>query len=185
MPIDDTQLDRETNAHLVRPATDTVYQALRAWRDTPNSYEWWWLIIEHDHRRYTAIRFEDLRELLGVPDSGVTMHTPLAVLPDRRNNPRDWQHPQPGVVTPTVVEQSAMGTARALQAMEDSPGRVLVVLHDGRLRGILSSAQRTFAFADKLLMDMLDEFEAGGSDDTAPLTPRPEGDDPAGSPQDE
>ncbi|NDJ74932.1 MAG: hypothetical protein GYB65_01625 [Chloroflexi bacterium] len=172
MPIDDTQLDKATNAHVLCPAQHTVHQALRAWRKQSNSYEWWWLIIEGDNRRYTATRFEELREMLAHADLNVGMNTRLADLPPRRSNPADWDRPFPGVVTPTVTEQSALGTARALQTMQDSPGQVLVVLHEGRFRGILSASQRTFAFADKPLMDMLEEFETGGDEDTLILPPR-------------
>jgi hypothetical protein len=172
MPIDAAELVKAANAHVIRPAHDTVYQTLKAWRATADSYEWWWLIIQHDNRRYTAIRFEGLRDVLTYPGLNVTMNTPLTDLPSRRDNPADWERPFPGVVTPTVVEQTAMGTAHALQIMQDSPGQVLVVLHDGQFRGILSGSQRTFAFSDKPLLDMLDEFEQHGDDDTLILPPR-------------
>lgn len=173
MPIDDAQLDKATNAHITCPATDTVHRALQRWRATPNSFEWWWLIIEHGSQRFTAIRLEDLRQVLENESLGVDMNTALQDLPPRRDNPADWGRPYPGVVTPTVVEQTALSTAQALQTMQDSPGRVLVVLHDGHFRGILSAAERTFAFTDTPLLDMLDSFEAGGEDDTAILPHSP------------
>jgi hypothetical protein len=168
MPIDAMELDKAANAHLLCPATDTVYAALTTWRSTPNSYEWWWLVIGHGDRRYTALRFETLRDLLAAPGAGVTMEMPLADLPPRRDNPADWERPFPGTVTPVVVEQNSMGTARAQQIVNDSPGRLLVVLDGDQFRGILSASERTFAFADTLLVDMLDEYEQQKPVDLAP-----------------
>lgn len=161
MPIADSELNKAANAHLVRPAEDTVYSALQVWRSTPNSYEWWWLVIDHGEGQFTALRFETVRDLLQSPDYAVGMHTRLGDLPRRREDPANWGRPLPGVVTPVVVEQDAMGTARALQIMRDSPGRVLVVVNQGQFRGILSASERTFAFTDKPLLDMLDEYEQG------------------------
>jgi hypothetical protein len=172
MPIAETELNKAANAHLLRSADDTVYRALKAWRDTPDSYEWWWLIIDHGDQRYTAIRFEGIRDALARPDPGVHMNARLADLPPLRDNPDDWEHPFPGVVTPTVVEQDTMSTAGAFRAMKDGPG-VLVVLQEGQFRGILSASERTFAFTDKPLLDMLDEFEKPGDSDTQILPPRP------------
>ncbi len=170
MPIADSELDKTANAHLVRPAGDTLYTALQVWRSTPNSYEWWWLVIDHGDAQFTALRFEAVRDLLRDSEQRVTMHTRLGDLPPRRENPDAWGPPLPGVVTPVVVEQAAMGTARALQIMRDSPGRVLVVVNQGQFRGILSGSERTFAFTDKPLLDMLDDYEQGSE---------PPGDDPA------
>jgi hypothetical protein len=159
MPIAETELAKPTNAHVLRPADESVYKALHAWRHAADRQEWWWLIIDHGNQRYTAIRVDRLRDALMRANLGVTMETRLSDLPPQRDNPHDWEHPYPGVVTPTVVEQDSVGTARAHQMLQDSPGRVLVVLHNGQFRGILSAAERTFAFADKPLLDMLDEFE--------------------------
>jgi hypothetical protein len=172
MPIAETELDKPANKHLVRPAAESVFRALQLWRQTPESQEWWWLIIEHGERRYTALRFENLRETLA--KQTISMTTRLSELPARRKNPADWEHPFPGVVTPVVVEQDAIGTARALQMVRESPGHVLVVLKEGRVRGILSDSQRTFAFADKLLLDMLDQFENESSSETVILNQPPE-----------
>lgn len=157
MPIADSELDKSANAHLLRPAADTIYQAVKSWRDTPDSFEWWWLIIEHSGQRYTAIRFETLRDLLKT--GGASMNTHLDDLPSARENPADWDHPFPGVVSPNVVEQSSVGTALAVQMVRDSPGSVLVVVNNGQFRGILAAHERTFAFADVMLLDMLEEYE--------------------------
>ncbi len=167
MPIADSELNKPSNAHIVRPARQSVHAALQYWRQQPGSYEWWWLIITSNDHRYAAIRFSVLRDLLQDPDAGVHMNTPLSDLPLD-------QPDRPGVVAPRVVEQDAMGTARALQMLEDSPGRVLIVLKNGTLRGILSVTERTFAFTDKPLLDMLDEFESSGNDDTMILPHRPD-----------
>ena len=173
MPIADSELNKPANTHLLRPATETVLAALRAWRGTPDPYEWWWLVIEHADQHFTAIRFGELRDALAHDGMNVHMNTLLGDLPPRRDNPVDWERPFPGVVTPTVVDQATIGTARALRLVQDSPARVLVVLADGAFKGILAAGERTFAFADQPLLDMLEQFEAPGDSDTHILPPRP------------
>lgn len=172
MPIADTELNKPANKYLLRPADESIYHALQTWKQSSDSQEWWWLIIEHGDRRYTALRFETLRDALA--KGVIAMAARLADLPPRRENPADWQHPFPGIVTPVIVEQEAIGTARALQMVRESPGHVLVVLNNGRVRGILSDSQRTFAFADKLLLDMLDQFEQESGSETVILNQPPE-----------
>lgn len=161
MPIADTELHKPANSHIYAPASATILDALRTWRATADSYEWWWLIIGHADRTFTAIRFEGFRQLLTQPETQVTMATRLDALPEQRENPLDWNRPHPGVVTPTVVEQDEMGAARAQQVARSSPGGLLIVTRYGDLAGILSTSHRTFAFTDELLVDMLDEFEHG------------------------
>jgi hypothetical protein len=171
MPIADVELDKLARAYLLRPASETVFTALRAWRSAPDSYEWWWLVIQHDDQLYTAIRFAELRDLLVWPKHGVHMNTPLADLPYRRDNPNDPERPLPGVVSPNVVDGATVQTARALEMTQASPGQVLIVLQDGKFRGILGVTSRTFAFADKPLLDLLEEFEMGGESETI-IVPR-------------
>lgn len=185
MPIADAELHKPAHAHLLRPAAETVFTALRAWRDTPGRQEWWWLIIQHDDRLYTALRFSDLRDLLALGKRGAHMNTPLADLPYRRANPSDPDRPLPGAVSPTVVDGAQVSTARALEMVRESPGWVLVVLDGGKFRGILTESARTFAFADTPLLDMLETFETGGESETI-IVPRStpdedttEGDPPA------
>jgi hypothetical protein len=173
MPVAENELNKAGNAHLIRPATETVFTALRAWRDTPGRDEWWWLIIQHDARLYTAIRFGSVRDLLARRKREVHMNTPLAELPYERPNPDDPDQPLPGVVSPTVVDGAEINTARALDRVQASPGQVVIVLQDGVFQGILSGTSRTFAFADKPLLDMLEDFEMGGESETIikPKTP--------------
>jgi hypothetical protein len=173
MPVAESELKKAANAHLIRPATETVFTALRAWRDTPGRYEWWWLVIQHDARLYTAIRFGGVRDLLVQRKREVHMNTPLAELPYQRPNPDDPDQALPGVVSPTVIDGAEVNTARALDMVETSPGQVVIVLQNGVFQGILSSASRTFAFADKPLLDMLNDFEMGGESATiiVPKTP--------------
>ncbi len=166
MPVAETELKKAANAHLIRPATETVFTALRAWRDTSGRYEWWWLVIQHDARLYTAIRFGSLRDLLVQRKRDVHMNTPLADLPYQRENPDDPDHPRSGVVSPTVIDGAAVNTAHALDIVETSPGQVVIVLQDGVFQGILSGTSRTFAFADKPLLDLLENFEMGGESAT-------------------
>jgi hypothetical protein len=187
MPIADAEMNKSANAYLCRPATETVFTALRAWRDTPDSFEWWWLIIEHGERQYTAIRLAGLRDLLVQRKRGVHMNTPLADLPYQRPNPDDPDHPLPGVVSAAVVDSEAVNTTRALEMVQASPGQVLVVLQNGKFRGILSATSRTFAFSDKPLLDLLNDFEMGGESETIIVPRSPSGedavvDDPSGGP---
>jgi hypothetical protein len=171
MPITDAELNKPAHAHLLRPASETVFTALRAWRDAPARYEWWRLIIQHGDRQYTAIRFAELRDLLVRQKRSVHMNTALADLPYRRDNPDDAAHPLPGVVSPTVVDGETVSPTRALEMAQASPGQVLIVLQDGKFRGILCVTSRTFAFADKPLLDLLEEFEMGGESETI-IVPR-------------
>lgn len=180
MPIADVELDRLARAHLLRPASETVFTALRAWRSAPDSYEWWWLVIQHPDQVYTAIRFEELRDLLTRQKPGVHMNTLLADLPPRRADPADPGRALPGVVVPDVVDGEAIQTARALEMMQTSPGQVLVVLQDGHYRGILGVINRTFAFPDKPLLDLLATFEMGGESETIIVPRAASGDDSPG-----
>ena len=159
MPIPDATLARPLNAHLWRPAHETVLDALRAWRATPMSAGWWWLVIDHGSERFTALRFDTLRQMLVRPDLGVTMETRLADLPVARHNPTDWTQPLPGVIEPQTVDQDAVSEARARHLQQNSPANLLVVLRDGVFRGVLSGSERTFAFTDDLLLDMIEQYE--------------------------
>ncbi len=157
MPLPDSLLDKPLNAHRCRPAGETVLAALRDWRGTPGAASWWWLVIDHGQGRFTATRFDSLRQMLARPALGVTMATRLADLPAHAE-------PLPGVVTPPTVEQDAATPAQARQLQAASPGGMLVVLRDGAFRGVLASAERTFAFTDRPLLDMIEQYEqVGGS----------------------
>ncbi len=166
MPVTDADLNQPAHAHLLRPATETVFSALRVWRDTPGRQEWWWLVIEHDAQRYTALRFSELRDLLVQRKRRTHMNTPLTKLPARRDNPDDPDHPLPGVVTPIVVDGAVTGAAAAREIAHTSPGQVVVIVQDGQFQGIISITSRTFAFADKPLLDLLEDFEMGGESET-------------------
>lgn len=168
MPIADAFLDRPLNAHIWRPARDTVLDALRTWRATPLSAVWWWLVIDHGSGRFTALRFDTLRQLLLRPDLGVTMLTPLGNLPPAQHNPADWTQPVPGVIEPRTVDMDEISPSRARQIQANSPANLLVVLRDGFFRGVLAGSERTFAFTDDLLLDMLEHYEqqAAESPDT-------------------
>lgn len=170
MPIADATLARPLNAHLWRPAHDTVLDALRAWRAAPKSAVWWWLVIDHGSGHFTALRFDTLRQLLGRPDLGVTMNTRLADLPPARHNPADWTQPVPGVIEPRTVDQDGVSEARARTLQQNSSANLLIVLRDGIFRGVLAGSERTFAFTDDLLLDMLEQYEqqAAESSDTSP-----------------
>ena len=163
MPISTLELHKPSNVYRQQPDTATVLDALRDWHGTSESYEWWWLVIDHgitrSDSRFTAIRFEDVRALLSQRETQVAMTTLLGDLPPYRDNPVNWQQPFPGVITPPVIEQASMGTARALQLVRNTPGGLVVVVNDGTLAGILSTSERTFAFTDNLLVDMLESFE--------------------------
>jgi hypothetical protein len=174
MPIADAEFSKSTHAHLIRPATEPVLAALRAWRDAPDHVEWWWLIVQHSDQLYTAIRFAELRDALRDPDIQVHMNTPLAELPYRRPNPADPDHPFPGVVTPRVVDGDALTTEEAQRMIHDSPGGVLVALRQGHFRGILSAAAPTTSVADPPLIELLGQFEKHLDTETAILPIRDE-----------
>lgn len=174
MPIPDSLLDKPQNAHLRRPAHETVYEALRAWRFTPHAADWWWLVIDHGGGAFRAAQFETLERMLRRPELNVTMRTRLADLPSAQD-----EHGVPGVLDPQTVEQNALTSAAARQAKASSPGHVLIVLRSGAFRGILASAERTFAFTDHPLMDMLDQYEqqtaASSGSDSPSSPPEPPG----------
>lgn len=166
MPIADTELDKPVNAYIVCPASSTVLEALEAWRSTPDSYEWWWLVIDHGGQRFTALRFEALRDLLTQPSCGVDMDTLLGDLPSGSDNPADWSQPFVGAYTPDTVDQTRLSAAQAMQQVRTAPGQILIVLNGTELRGILTGSQRTFTFTDRHLLDMLADYEQTG---TSPL----------------
>ncbi len=171
MPIADTELDKPVNAYIACPASNTVLDAIEAWRSTPDSYEWWWLIIDYGDGRYNALRFEALRDLLTQPDYGITMETELGDLPCGYDNPDDWSHPVVGAYVPDTVDQNDLSAAQAMQLVRNAPGQILIVLNGQQLRGILTGSQRTFTFTDRHLLDMLSDYEQSGT--PPPAAPGP------------
>lgn len=157
MPLLDSLLEKPLNAHRCRPAGETVFEALRDWRATRGAASWWWLVIDRGQGQFAAMRFEMLRQMLARTEPGVTMATRLADLPAQDD-------PLPGVIAPPTVEQDAVTPAQVRQLQAASPGGLVVVLRNGAFRGILTSAERTFAFTDRPLLDMIERYEqAGGS----------------------
>jgi hypothetical protein len=163
MPISDDRLQSDVNAHIVVPAAATVFEALQQWRTGHPRFgkgrEWWWLIIEYQVGQYTAIPFEQLRELLMTEQFGVNHSTLLSTLPPARDNPEDWANPLPGVVIARVVEKNSLSTSAALRQAENSPGNLLVVIDQGKLVGIINKRMRNFAMANQSLLDLLEEME--------------------------
>jgi hypothetical protein len=163
MPISDDRLQSDVNAHILVPATSTVYEALQQWRSGHPRFgkgrEWWWLIIEYDAGHYTAIAFEQLRELLMHEKFGVKHSTVLNTLPVAKDNPDDWAKPLPGVVAARVVEKNTLSTSAALRQAENSAGNLLVVIHQGNFVGIINKRMRNFAMANQSLLDLLEEME--------------------------
>ncbi|WP_119068502.1 hypothetical protein [Aggregatilinea lenta] len=168
MPISDVEIDKPENAYLVCSASDTVLDALRAWRNTPNAYEWWWLVIDYGDQHYNVLRFEALRDLLTQPDYKVGMDTELGDLPCGYDNPDDWSHPFVGAYVPDTVDQNDLSAAQAMQQVRNAPGQILIVLNGSQLRGILTGSQRTFTFTDKHLLDMLSTYEQAGTPPAPP-----------------
>lgn len=162
MPISDDRLYAEVNAHILASATDTVRQAVKAWQAGRSRWgvgrEWWWLIIQYDNGLYTAIAFEQLRDLLASPDVDVDFDTRLSALPAEDHS--DWRNPKPGVIATRVVDKERYSTANALHLAENAPGNMLVVMENGEFSGILSKRMRNFAMADLSLLNLLEELEA-------------------------
>jgi hypothetical protein len=172
MPIPDSELAQSFHAHIYRAATDSVYAALQAWRTTPGSRAWWWLVIEHDMQLYTAIRFSELYSLLKPVDAPVHMNTPLAELPHWRKNPNNPTRALPGIVTPLIVEQDGISMAQAQESVQESPENIVVVLRNKLFRGILTSGEHPFGFTDEPILDLLDQWESGGDNQTIVLPRR-------------
>lgn len=163
MPISPDAL---SHAYLVRPAHESLHTTLHVWRDTLNSQESWWLIIQHDDGRYTAARFADLRMMLPHPDLTVHMNTFLAELPARADDGS-----RPGVVAPLIADMAATDAARAEGLRDQSPGGVLIVMEDGAFKGILSQAMPAPASVSRSLRDILAAYDRLGNDDTVILPP--------------
>ncbi len=180
MPISDDRLYAEVNAHILGDATDTVREVLKAWQNGNARWgigrEWWWLIIQYDGGLYTAIAFEQLRDLLASPDFDVNFDTRLSALPAEDTS--DWRHPKPGVVAARVVDKKRYSTANALHLAENAPGNMLVVTEDGQFVGVLSKRMRNFAMADLSLLNLIEELEtkeaASPTPPTAPASPTPD-----------
>lgn len=177
MPLTDADLNRAAHAHLLHSATDSVYHALRAWRDTPHCAEWWWLIIAHDDSDYTALRFETLREMLRNPHTAIHMNTLLQDLPGPRPDPEHPDRQLPGVIMPETVEAAILSGDAARAAAQASEGGLLIVLHDGLFRGIISTGTRSFEFTDRPLLLLLDDFEGHGEPEETEVLPRQGWDD--------
>lgn len=162
MPISDERLNAEVNAHILASATDTVRQAVKAWQTGRSRWgagrEWWWLIIQYDSGLYTAIAFEQLRDLLASPDVDVNFDTRLSALPAEDNS--NWRDPKIGVIAARVVDKGRYSTANALHLAENAPGNMLIVTANGEFKGILSKRMRNFAMADLSLLNLLEEMEA-------------------------
>ena len=162
LPISDERLYAEVNAHILASATDTVRQVVKAWQTGRSRWgvgrEWWWLIIQYDSGLYTAIAFEQLRDLLASPHVDVNFDTRLSALPVEDNS--DWRNPKPGVIAARVVDKDRYSTANALHLAENAPGNMLIVTANGEFKGILSKRMRNFAMADLSLLNLLEELEA-------------------------
>ncbi|MBI5928056.1 MAG: hypothetical protein HY862_02015 [Chloroflexi bacterium] len=162
MPISDDRLYAEGNAYIGVSAKQTVRDALRQWSKDATRWgtprEWWWLVIEHDRHQFSAIPFEQLRDLLNQAGSGVTMDTQLADLPEATQQLDSWQL-TPGIVYTKLVDKNTTTTAVALQLAEESPGQLLVVTTQGQCVGIISKRTRSFAMATFSLLKMIEEDE--------------------------
>lgn len=173
MPISDDRLYAEGNAYLLMPAQYTIWDALHEWSKGATRWgtprEWWWLVIEHEGAQFTAIPFEQLRDLLGQTEPTVFMSTQLGDLPRALPQPNHWLL-EPGVVLAKTVDKEATTTTVALQLAEDSPGQVLVVTTQGQCVGIMSKRTRSFAMATLSLLKMLeaDEQRSTHNSDAAP-----------------
>lgn len=162
MPISDDRLYAEVNAHILAAATDTVREAVNAWKKGNDRWgigrEWWWLVIQYDSGLYSAIAFEQLRDLLASPDVDVNFDTRLSALPAEDTS--DWRNPKPGVVAARVVNKTRYSTANALHLAENAPGNMLVVTENNEFVGVLSKRMRNFAMADLSLLNLIEELEA-------------------------
>lgn len=162
MPISEERLYAEVNAHILVESTDTVQHAVKAWQAGHPRWgtgrEWWWLVIQYDSGHYSAIAFEQLRDLLADKTVDVDFSTPLNALPVE--NTSDWRNPKLGVIATRVVDKSRYSTANALHLAENAPGNMLVVTDNTEFIGILSKRMRNFAMADLSLLNLLEEFES-------------------------
>ncbi|MCQ3929570.1 MAG: hypothetical protein DPW16_03850 [Chloroflexi bacterium] len=160
MPISEDRLYADGNAYILVAAYQTVRHALHEWSRGATRWgaprEWWWLVIEHEGPRFAAIPFEQLRDLLN--QSGITMDTYLADLPEALGQSDSWQL-NPGVIHTRVVDKTTTTTATALQQAEESPGQLLVVTSRGQCVGIISKRSRSFAMATLSLLKMIEEDE--------------------------
>jgi hypothetical protein len=174
MPIADDRLQADTNAYILMQANQTIRDALIEWSKggtrwgTPR--EWWWLVIENGSQKFTAIPFEQIRDLLGQGHPSVTMETRLAELPEATQHPESW-HLSPGVIMGKVADKNNYNTATALQLAENSPGQLLVITEQGKCVGILSKRTRSFAMATLSLLKMLEDDEKNLFSST-PSTPQ-------------
>ncbi len=162
MPISDDRLYADGNAYILVAAHQTVRYALREWSHSTTRWgtprEWWWLVIEHDGPHFTAIPFEQLRDLLSQTGSPITMDTRLADLPEALPQSDSWQL-KPGIIRTKTVDKITTTTTTALQQAENSPGQLLVVTSHGQCVGIISKRSRSFAMATLSLLKMIEQDE--------------------------
>ena len=166
MPISDAELNKPVNACVSRMGEETVHAALQTWRDTGDSYEWWWLVIAHGEQHFTAVRFEGLRDMLLNSEIDVHMNTHLRDLPHEQPNPANPQRALPGVITPPVVQRAELDDDEAHQYLGAHPDTLVVVVEGSELKGIVSGAERQYGFSGLSLRALLEDFDEVGDADT-------------------
>jgi len=156
MPIATSELKRD---FIVVDESATVAQVRDRVADTQN--KWTYIIVRLDDGRYAVLRLKELIQALQGQSDILTpemLDTPLSSLPDLLATRAD------------AVEQASMGTGRARQVLNKTPGKRLVVLAEGEVIGLLAMEARA---ADKDVdLNWLDESLPFAPPKPAPPIPK-------------
>lgn len=123
MPIQQATLEAPENRYLCVSAGETLRGALRNLVSIPPRAEpWHYLLAQRSDGSWLAVRFSWLVDLAEEDRGRLDMTLGELELPAAQ-----------------VVERGKVGTGEALRLARSAPGRVVVVMEDGRLAGIVCS----------------------------------------------
>ena len=140
MPISDHLLARRTNCHILVSAKVTIGEAFAAFQ-AAGGKSWWVFVIDYGEHRYGLLWIWDLAKQMGLlgsgrPDwKGALSYDEQICFFLESDTPVTTVKPSSMLET---VEKDTLSDREAWLLAERSPGRALVVLHDGQYVGLVN-----------------------------------------------